>query len=116
SELKKGSRILMEYDEELNKMWEGEVDLPDPIDKHAEMVDIIVRKMKNNTKREILEEGFIEGHAKGHFEGRQEGKLEGKREGRLEGEIIGEARAYEAVARHLLSRGMTLDMIADYTN
>ncbi|HBA37429.1 MAG TPA: hypothetical protein DCY94_01770, partial [Firmicutes bacterium] len=37
-------------------------------------------------------------------------------DGRESGVEEGQIKAYAAVAKHLLSRGMTLDMVADYTN
>ncbi|HBA37926.1 MAG TPA: hypothetical protein DCY94_04320 [Firmicutes bacterium] len=89
SELKKGSKILMEYDRELKYAFmDGEVELGEPIDRKAEMMWVI----EHNAREDGLEEGKLFGRAEG------------------------EAKAYSVIAKHLLSKGMTLDMVADYMN
>ena len=68
-------------------------------------------------------EGFIEGHLEGHLEGMKEGREEGRKEGREEGRMEGreegrmEGRMEERIeiAKAMLAKGMSIEMISELT-
>jgi predicted transposase YdaD len=63
---------------------------------------------KNEGKLEGIEEGKLEGK----LEGIQEGKLEGIQEGKLEGK----SEEKQEIALSMLSRGLSVELIADITH
>lgn len=64
-------------------------------------------------------EGFIEGHLEGHLEGMKEGREKGRKEGREEGRMEGreEGRMEERIeiAKAMLAKGMSIEMISELT-
>ena len=62
-----------------------------------------------------LQEGRAKGLQEGRAKGLQEGRAEGLQEGRAEGRAEGEHNAKLATARKMLSKGFSVDSIADIT-
>lgn len=56
-------------------------------------------------------EGFIEGHLEGHLEGMKEGREKGRKEGREEGRM--EERI--EIAKAMLAKGISIEMISELT-
>ena len=56
------------------------------------------------------------GHAEGHAEGLAEGRAEGRAEGLAEGRAEGQAESRLEVARKMLSKGLDVKEIAEFTD
>lgn len=83
------------------------VDSLSPAEKRA-----YVRAMEAQSyQRSVIKSGWIEGRA----EGREEGLAEGRAEGRVEGRAEGELQKARAIAVEMKHAGMTVEMIARFT-
>ena len=60
-------------------------------------------------------EGFIEGHLEGHLEGMKEGREKGRKEGREEGRMEGRMEERIEIAKAMLAKGMSIEMISELT-
>ena len=58
---------------------------------------------------------FAEGRAEGRAEGIAEGRAEGIAEGRVEGRAEGRAEGFMEVAKKMLDKGMSAEVVADMT-
>ena len=60
-------------------------------------------------------EGFIEGHLEGHLEGMKEGREKGRKEGREEGRKEGRMEERIEIAKAMLAKGISIEMISELT-
>ncbi len=60
-------------------------------------------------------EGKIEGRAEGKIEGRAEGRAEGKKEGRAEGRTEGKVEEKRKIAKIMLKKNMSIELISEIT-
>ncbi len=60
-------------------------------------------------------EGIAEGRAEGIAEGRAEGIIEGRAEGIIEGRAEGEAISKKVMAKAMIAKGMSIDLISEIT-
>lgn len=87
------------------------VDSLSPAEKRA-----YVRAMEAQSyQRSVIKSGWIEGRAEGREEGLAEGRAEGREEGLAEGRAEGELQKARAIAVEMKRAGMTVDMIAQFT-
>lgn len=87
------------------------VDSLSPAEKRA-----YVRAMEAQSyQRSVIKSGWIEGRAEGREEGLAEGRAEGREEGLAEGRAEGELQKARAIAVEMKRAGMTVDMIARFT-
>lgn len=69
----------------------------------------------NNIIHTAVEEAEMRGHATGLAEGLERGREEGKEEGKAEGMQAGERNKAVAIARNLISAGMSQEEVARMT-
>ena len=87
------------------------VDSLSPAEKRA-----YVRAMEAQSyQRSVIKSGWIEGRAEGREEGLAEGRAEGREEGLAEGRAEGELQKARAIAVEMKHAGMTVEMIARFT-
>ena len=87
------------------------VDSLSPAEKRA-----YVRAMEAQSyQRSVIKSGWIEGRAEGREEGLAEGRAEGREEGLAEGRAEGELQKARAIAVEMKRAGMSVDMIAQFT-
>lgn len=87
------------------------VDSLSPAEKRA-----YVRAMEAQSyQRSVIKSGWIEGRAEGREEGLAEGRAEGREEGLAEGRAEGELQKARAIAVEMKRAGMTVEMIARFT-
>ena len=76
-----------------------------------------------NTMDYAIAQGYAQGRAQGHAEGKEEGiaeglekgRTEGRAEGLAEGKAEGLAEVQRAIARRMLAEGLSVDLVAKYT-
>ena len=95
-----------------------------------EMINMLRSEVKDPKVAQIIEkfgpgldvyylggkqDGYAEGHSKGYNEGHSEGYNEGHSEGYDEGHTEGHDEAQIVIAKNILKKGVSEDIVADYT-